>query len=206
MKNSGQKFYCTYGGPSMHPTLDAQDLLAIVPYAGRRRPELGDVILCNAPIAHGYVVHRIVARTRAGYKTRGDNCARTDSWLLPEAMIIGRVVAACRQTGQRPIHGGSVGRLRAMLCQLRRQARPALAGLLRPLTRSLCHLSPLPRDLRIYSFANRGRTDYRIMTGRKTVGVYDPAAHRWRLTLPYRLFMDETALPLPAHSHDPARQ
>lgn len=207
-QTTARKLYCAYGGPSMHPTLAPQDLLEIVPYTDARRPAAGDVILCVAPIAHRYVIHRIIAGTPAGFRTRGDNCGSDDPWLLTGREIVGRVVAAIRPTGGRPIHGGMPGRLLAARCRLRRRALLVLATLLRPLCRAIRQGSRkrLPAGCRcqLYSFGNQDRPAYRLMAGPKTIGVYDHAARRWRLRLPYRLFVDETALPPPTKSADQA--
>ena len=206
-QQSGQKLYCAYGGPSMHPTLAAQDLLEIAPYTACR-PAPGDVILCTAPVAHRYVIHRIVAGTPAGFRTRGDNCGNEDPWLLTEREIVGRVVAANRPTGCRPIHGGMPGRFLAAHCHLRRQALVVLTALLRPLFRAIRHggRKGLPPGCRcqLYRFGNQDRPAYRLMAGPKTIGVYDHAARCWRIRLPYRLFFDASALPPPENHAEPA--
>jgi len=210
-KKIAQKLFCAYFGPSMHPTLATQDLLEIAPYTVARRPEPGDVILCTAPIANLYVIHRIIASTPTGFRTRGDNSNSDDPWLLTEREIIGRVVAAYRQTGRRPVHGGTAGRLLAAHCSLRRRSLSVLIVLLRPLSRVIRHgilKARLPLQgcrFQLYSFGNRDRTDYRLMAGRKIIGVFDHTTRRWRIRLPYRLFFDESSLPLPDKIAEQAR-
>lgn len=54
---------------------------------------VGDVITYRPPESGGSVTHRIVEKTAAGLRTRGDINGAADSWTVRPAMVIGRAAA-----------------------------------------------------------------------------------------------------------------
>jgi len=190
----------SYAGSSMYPTLDATDLLEIAPCAGRAvRP--GDVILFASPEGGCAVVHRVVRVTPQGIRTRGDNAAHDDDWLLQPSEVRGRVVAAWRGRRRRMIAGGRPGwvlgrLLNARLWMDRNLSRPA-----RSLYRALACRGILARRLpaswrpRPVVFRTPGHSQLRLLLGQRVAGHYDSRRQRWVIRPLYRLLVDEAALP-----------
>ena len=116
----GESFFCALIGPSMNPTLTAQDLLEIKPFHNER-PQAGDVILFKSPENEHYVVHRIVTTGVNGIQTGGDNNSHIDPGFLKQDAIYGRVVVAHKGDKHRKIAGGFWGKLTGLSCVVRRQ-------------------------------------------------------------------------------------
>ena len=212
---------CT--GSSMNPTLQESDLLELNPYrTGRVRP--GDVVCFKSPGTGRTVVHRVVAvgsrspvagrrldggrgtvdgGPQDGIRTRGDNNRTDDPWVLQAGEIIGRVMAAQRGARRRVVHGGWRGPM--VLCcarlgrGIRRYAGPVphrlydfVAGL-GPWDR----LFPADRRPRLVRFDARHVVFLKLLSHGRTVGQYERRLHRWHVQRPFRLFVDEQALPSP---------
>jgi signal peptidase I len=115
-------------GGSMLPFLRDGDLVVIRP-APASEIRIGDV-LCYEPPAGGLCLHRVIAREKRGFVTRGDALAYVET--VPDAAVLGLVTAVERR--------GRVKRLETPAA--RRQGRliahaaPALARLL-PLARTV---------------------------------------------------------------------
>ena len=77
-------------GSSMHPAVRSGDVVTVAPIGPGPVP-VGSIVAAEAASADGLVVHRLVARTRAGVVLRGDNGAVPDG-VLPESALIGVVV------------------------------------------------------------------------------------------------------------------
>ena len=76
-------------GFSMHPFIRDQDVLTIAPFHDRA-PRMGDVAAFILPQTGRLAIHRIVGRTAAGWRLKGDNCLQADGVVAREN-IIGRV-------------------------------------------------------------------------------------------------------------------
>jgi len=190
-----------YVGPSMNPTLDARDLLEVVPY-GDRPERVGDVVFLAPPGGGKPVVHRVTGVTAAGLRTRGDNNSRTDDWILPKENVAGQVVAAIRGDRRRTIHGGLVGRCRGraahLLRGLDRIILPVLHGPYHALSRlGLDRLLPRTVRPRVAAFGAGDGVRYKVLMGQRVVGWYEHSRNAWCITRPYRLFVRESSLPLP---------
>ena len=191
-----------YTGPSMNPTLRQPDLLTVVPY-GERPVRVGDVVYFPSPEKDHAVVHRVVAITPQGLRTRGDNNRADDDHLLPPEKVMGQVVAAMDGQGVRPIAGGWRGQLTRYQVRLWRKASLAstrwLHGAYYALADAGLFRRLLPARLRprLFAFQARQRTILRLLMGRREIGHYDPARKRWHITRPYRLFVNSRHLPEP---------
>ena len=104
--------YVAYTGSSMIPIFKPGDLLQVLPYAGRQ-VRRGDVIFYSCPSESCKVVHRVADIDTHGIRTRGDNNALTDPWVVTTRQVIGYVVHAQRGRRWRRISGGYVGHLAA---------------------------------------------------------------------------------------------
>jgi hypothetical protein len=122
----------------MLPFLRDGDLVEIRP-AAVTEIGIGDVI-CYVPPSGGLCLHRVVAREKRGFVTRGDALAYVES--VPAAAVLGVVTTVERR--------GRVRRLRTPAARLRGRliARTAPA---------VAHLLPLARSLRRAARAVRPR-------------------------------------------------
>ncbi len=184
----------------MNPTLCEQDLLEVLPYV-EQPPQAGDVVLFPPPGRKQLVVHRIVRVTPQGLRTRGDSNTTDDPYTVTRRDLIGQVVAAWRVDERRQIRGGRVGLTQARLRRWLRVADRTLSRLLHPLYYALASSGLLRRLIparlrpRVVSFAVNGRKQLRLLAGRRVVGRYDPQRQEWQIRRPYRILVDETALP-----------
>jgi len=197
---TGNVFFASYVGPSMNPTLCEPEMMEIVPYESRP-PRVGDVAFFLSPGAEQPVVHRIVRVTPADITTRGDNNTREDPCLLQPRDIKGQVVAAWRGRKRREIAGGLRGRLRGRWVRLRRIPDRLISCLLRPLYHDLSRNGDiarlLPRRFRpqVVAFQVKGRDQFRLLLGKQVIGQYDDQKRQWQIQRPFRLFVNERALP-----------
>lgn len=199
--SNGEPLFFAHRGSSMNPTLHASDLLQIVPYVAKP-VRVGDVIAVAPPGKDHLVVHRVVRVTAEGVRTRGDNNAGEDDWCLPHGQVIGRVAAAWRGRRRRRIFGGAAGRLWAWLgrgcCTLARIVSAGLHPAYHLLARWGVVRRLLPRALRPCVVVFKAGEGYwlRLLLGQRVVGWYIPAWHQWHICRPFRLIVDEQALPL----------
>jgi len=197
-----------YTGTSMNPTLVEPDLLQVRPYgAGRARP--GDIVCFKSPEVDITVVHRVVSvgRRKSGdggptedIRTRGDNSASNDTWVLHAGNIIGRVTAAQRGARRREIAGGWPGLVRFGCVRLGQGVRRR-AGVVPHKLYNLAagfgffgRLLPSSLRPRLVRFDARSRVFLKLLMGRRTVGQYDDRCKEWRIRRPFRLFVDEQAI------------
>jgi hypothetical protein len=188
----------------MRPTFGEGDLLEILP-CELDAVHVGDVIAILPPHGDHLVVHRVTAVTLRGLRTRGDNNASADGWLLRSRHVIGRVVAAWRGERRRSVAGAHTGRLRGSLARwlgrLYRAASRLLSLPYRALARSrllpalMARLLPAPLRPRVVLFRAGDRRWLRLLLGRHAIGRYDPHRARWRIRRPFRVLVDERQLP-----------
>jgi hypothetical protein len=199
-RRPGAPLFFAHRGSSMHPTLHESDLLEIVS-CGDGKAQVGDVIAVAPPDADHLVVHRVVRATPEGVCTWGDNNAGADGWCLGPERVIGRVVAAWRGRRRRRILGGGAGRLWGYAVRGRRVLGRAVLGLLHPIYHVLARagivrrLVPNSFEPRVVVFRAGGQQRLRLLLGQRVVGEYVPAWGKWRFRRPFRLLVDEAALP-----------
>ncbi len=193
-----------YIGPSMNPTLSEGDMLEILPYKGGT-PRPGDVVFFRRPGGEGYIVHRIVIRSRSAILTRGDNNPQADPFLLQPADIMGRVAAARRRNRRRRISGGLRGLVRGRLLMSLRPVKRRGSFLLhepyRALAASGLFRNLLPRVLRphcVESDSLQGGKRFHLVFLGRVVGRYDKIQKAWMIRKPLKLFIDEKSLPRPS--------
>jgi hypothetical protein len=204
-----------YSGPSMNPTLRAPDLLDVVPYQGEK-PAVGDIICFTPPGDEKNVVHRIIRITGSGIRTQGDNNDSADPALIQEDRIIGRVIGATRGKHHQKIAYGTLGRFTRwrtcirksalnLLFRIFRLAKPALG-----LTRAISHFLPGRWKPRIILYSSRDTRIMRLFFGTSVAGEFNTIRGKWTIRFPFRLLVNETALPIveqpePVHPQDSAR-
>jgi hypothetical protein len=196
----GAPLFFAHRGSSMHPTLHESDLLEIELY-GDGVVRVGDVIALAPPDTDHLVVHRVVRVTPEGVCTRGDNNVDEDGWCLGSERVIGRVVAAWRGRRGRRVFGGWAGRLWAYAVRGRRILDRVVLALLRPIYHALARvaimrcLAPAFLRPRLVAFGTGEQQRLRLLLGRRIVGEYVPGWRKWRFRRPFRLLVDEAALP-----------
>jgi len=192
--------FATYHGPSMNPTLREGDLMEVLPYGGRR-PQVGDVIVFLPPTGGPSVVHRAVRATAEGVRTRGDNNAFEDTYLLQPADIQGQVVAAWRGQKRRRMASGWQGALFGPWVRQRYRLERDLADVFRPLYYALAHrgwlghLLPRRWRPRVVWFQRPEGAVPKLLLGQRQIGHWDVRLGRWNIRRPYRFLVDESSLP-----------
>jgi signal peptidase len=188
-----------YTGTSMNPTLKTGDRLNLVPY-GDDPIETGDVVVFRHWKEKYHIVHRVIAIDSRGLRTRGDNNASVDPWILKPEEVLGRIISAGRDAKILKIHGGGWGRMRAQRLRMIKKAKTGVLGLIHEpyvfLSRSgiFRRLSPLLPKIRVLTFSRPQGNELQLFMGSFMIGRYWPAKAQWRIMRPYRLIMDETVL------------
>jgi hypothetical protein len=184
----------------MNPTLREPEMMEIMPN-DNEPVRVGDVVFFLSPEVDRTVVHRIVRVTLAGISTLGDNNTQEDTYLLQPKDINGYVVAAWRGQKRRKIAGGLRGRLTGKWFRLRRILDRGVSLLLHPLYHALSHrglitwLVPAPFMPRVVVFKTHGQDQFRLLLRQRIIGRYDDLRHQWLIQRPFRLLVDERALP-----------
>ena len=189
-----------YIGPSMHPLFKAGDRLQIVSYDQRKIRE-GDVVVFISPEDGSKVVHRVISVNSDGIRTRGDNCNYEDGWGLSREHILGQVVFAQRGSKQFRVLGGPLGTSYAMAIRTGKNIDSILSSLFRPFYQRLARRGALRRWLpsgmkpQVISFKRDAGTELQLVMGRRVIGRWLPSKTGWNIRRPFRLFVDEGALP-----------
>ncbi|HQL89862.1 MAG TPA: hypothetical protein PLQ15_04620 [Syntrophales bacterium] len=187
-------------GESMRPLLRPGDRIRFAPCrAGEVRP--GDVILFVPPGRDERVVHRVVSAGPDGIRTRGDANPRADSWDIRQSNLVGRAVAIERGGRLIPVAGGLAGCLLAACIRAARRADHLASYLLNPCYRGLARLGLLralvPRAFRpqVITFERGGTREMHLILGGRIIGRRPAGARAWSIRRPFRIFVDERALP-----------
>ena len=76
-------------GRSMSPAIRDGDVVTVEAVAGAL--QIGDVVAVHEPRSNRLLVHRLVERTPAGWRTKGDALPRPDG-VVPDENVLGCVV------------------------------------------------------------------------------------------------------------------
>ena len=107
-KALGAEHVFVYTGQSMSPTFRPGQLLYVRPAAQELAP--GDVVVYRDPEQQeGYVVHRVVGRSRESLMTRGDANARRDRLPVAYGQVVGQVIQAELSGQVKAVRGGRGG-------------------------------------------------------------------------------------------------
>ena len=189
-----------YIGPSMNPTLKSGDGINVIPY-GKRKIRIGDVIVFPIPKGYHNVVHRVISIDSQGIRTRGDNNSNIDSWTLSHDGIIGHVFRVQRGNRWRSIHGGLRGLLYSLGIRANRMIDIKISSLLHPAYHWLARTGALRpwlsarMQIRVLYFNRSTGTELQLIMGRRVIGRLLPDRSQWVIRRPFRLFVDEAALP-----------
>jgi signal peptidase len=111
------------------------------------------------------------------------------------------VVSAQRGNRRRRIYGGPLGRLFAVTVRVIHAIDSRVSYLLRPVYNELAkvgisiRLLPAQMRPRVISFDRAAGKELQLLMGRWVVGRWLPGRTRWNIRRPFRLFVDEEALP-----------
>jgi hypothetical protein len=189
-----------YIGPSMNPILRPGDRLHIVSY-DFQEVRGGDVIVFIPPGGDSKVVHRVISVNSDGIRTRGDNCNHADDWVLRRENILGRVVAAQRRNRRLRVFGGLWGHLLSVAIRATKSIDSNLTSMLRPFYQWLARAGVFRRWLpsgmrpRVISFNRDAGTELQLVMGQRVIGRRLEGKTGWHIRRPFRLFVDEAALP-----------
>jgi SynChlorMet cassette protein ScmC len=189
-----------YSGPSMNPVLGAPDLLDVVPYQGKQ-PAVGDIICFTLPGDEKNVVHRIIRISGSGIQTQGDNNPSADPDLIQEGQIKGLIIGAIRGNHYQKIAHGTLGRFTRFRMRIRRFAFTLLFRIFRlakpvlVLTPAITHILPGRWKPRIVLFSSRNNRIMRLFFGASVAGEFNAKRGTWTIWFPFRLLVNETALP-----------
>jgi len=184
----------------MNPTFMAGDRLHIVPCRDEK-VRCGDVIVYISPVDGFKVVHRVISVDSNGIRTRGDSSNQVDPWILGPEHILGRVVSAQRENRRRRIFGGPLGRLFAAAVRIIHAVDSCVSFLLRPAYREFARagifnrLLPAQMRPRVLSLNRGAGKELQLVMGRRVIGRWLPGSRGWQIRRPFRLFVDEEALP-----------
>ncbi len=189
--------YFEFNGSSMLPTLKPGDKLLV---ACVGVVCVGDVVVFQL---HDklYIAHRVVSVDSRGIITRGDNVRTHDARILQPDEITGRVVSAQRGTRHRVISGGRVGILYAKILWSVKHFATIVVRLLSPAYQTLSSSGVFRRILpasvrtRVVYFKMKDGVEMQLLVGRFVIGRRMPGWAAWQLRRPFRLFIDESALP-----------
>jgi signal peptidase I len=189
-----------YTGPSMNPTLRASDILHIVPY-DHRTIRLGDVIVFMPSEGGRPISHRAVFQDARGVLTRGDNNTCVDPCVLEHSRIIGQVMFARSGDKWRRIYGGTLGRVIGNLMNVRNLIDRRLSAVLNARAHGPSRLKKVGTwimsrmQTRIVRFSASGGSELQMLLGSHLIARLPAGRDRWVIRRPFRLFIDEAALP-----------
>lgn len=93
--SQGQKFRFRVKGFSMMPFIRDGDVITAVPKRDHNYA-VGDVIAFISSLSGHLVVHRVIAKKKAGYLIRGDGIADQCDGLIPFEHVLGQIICVER--------------------------------------------------------------------------------------------------------------
>ena len=187
-------------GDSMRPLFQPGDRILFVPCSAEDVRQ-GDVIIFAAPGQVERIIHRVISAGPGGIRTKGDANSHWDSWELRQEDIIGRAVSVER--GDRVLHvvGGLAGRLLDAFIRALRKSDHHASHVLHPCYRGLARsgllrvLLPPALRPRVITFERDGQREMQLLMGERIIGRRPAGTGAWTIRRPYRIFVDEQALP-----------
>jgi SOS-response transcriptional repressor LexA len=184
----------------MKPTFRDGDGLAVEPYGGRKR-RVGDIVVFHHPEDDQIVIHRIVSVRKDAIRTRGDHNTQLDPWILEPGEIIGKVVSAWRGNRRIRVWNGLAGHIQALAFRTCVKMDDWVSCLLHPCYRWLSRKGLVRRlmggnsRIRILSLQKPEGVEYQLLFRNQPSGRRRPGSSTWEIKRPYRLLIDESALP-----------
>ena len=161
----------------------------------------GDVIIFISPGQDERIIHRVDSTGPEGIRTKGDANPFRDTGNLRQEDIVGRAVSVERNGKVTPVTSGIAGRLLAALIRAFRKSDHLASHVLNPCYRGLARsglfraLLPSAMRPRVITFERDGTREMQLVLGRRIIGRRPAGAGAWTIRRPFRLFVDEQALP-----------
>ena len=189
-----------YRGGSMRPLFRPGDRIVFVPCLVEELRR-GDVIIFIPDGQEERVVHRVVSNGPEGVRTQGDANPCRDTGEVRQEHIVGRAVSVERKVRLIPVAGGLAGRLLAACIRAFRRSDHLASHVLHPCYRGLARsgffraLLPSVLRPRVITFEREGAREMQLVLGRRIVGRRPAGTGVWIIRRPFRIFVDEEALP-----------
>lgn len=184
----------------MRPLLRPGDRIVFVPCrVGELR--CGDIIIFIPYGQKDRVVHRVVSREPEGVRTQGDANPCRDTGEVRQEQILGRAVSVEREGRLLPVRGGLAGRLSVACIRAFRKCDHLFSYALYPCYRGLARggifraILPAALRPRVVSFERGGSREMQLVLGRRVIGRRPAGTGTWTIHRPFRIFVDEKALP-----------
>lgn len=187
-------------GDSMRPLFRPGDRIVFIPCLIEELRR-GDVIIFVPDGQRERVVHRVVSTGPGGVRTRGDANPSRDPGEVRQASLVGRAVAAERGGRVVPVAGGLAGCLIACSIRAVRKADHLISHVLSPCYRGLARsglfrvILPAALRPRVVTFEREGTREMQLVLGKRVIGRRPAGAGAWTIHRPFRIFVDERALP-----------
>ena len=188
-------------GHSMSPTIRRSDLLCVSPYnSDRVRP--GDIVVFKSSGQVMATAHRALSVTAFGVRTMGDNNDSPDLDYVNPSEIIGKVVWVQRRSKLRRVRGGRLGLMIGRLMRLRRLLDRRLSRIGHPIYEWLVRHKIFIRwafcsiRTKVICFTTDGAQELQLLWGNRLIGWFAPESGTWLIKRPFRLFVDESSLPV----------
>jgi hypothetical protein len=197
-EKKGDAVFCR--GESMRPLFRPGDRVSFVSCrAGDVRQ--GDVIIFTPPGQEERVVHRVVSTGPGGIRTKGDANPYRDVWYLRQEDIVGHAVSVERGGRVITVAGGFAGRLLSAFIRAFRKSDHLASHVLNPCYRGLARsglfraLLPAALRPRVITFERDGAREMQLVIRSRIIGRRPAGADSWTIRRPFRIFVDEQALP-----------
>jgi signal peptidase I len=197
-QNNTTAVFCR--GESMRPLFRPGDRILVVACRAEDVRQ-GDVLIFIAPGQDECIIHRVVSTGPDGIRTKGDANPYRDAWGLRQEDIVGRAVSVERGSRVIPVSGGIAGCLLAALIRAVRKSDHLASHVLNPCYRGLARralfraLLPAALRSRVITFERDGAREMQLVLGRRIVGRRAVGTGVWIIRRPFRIFVDEQALP-----------
>jgi signal peptidase I len=184
----------------MRPLLRPGDRIRFVP-CRVEEVRRGDVIIFISPGQDERIIHRVDSTGPEGIRTKGDANPFRDTGNLRQEDIVGRAVSVERNGKVTPVTGGIAGRMLAALIRAFRKSDHLASHVLNPCYRGLARsglfraLLPAALRPRVITFERDGAREMQLVIRSRIIGRRPAGADSWTIRRPFRIFVDEQALP-----------
>ena len=185
----------------MGPIIKRSDILYVLPY-NKTKIQIGDIVVFKYSGQTMPTVHRVLRSNGSGITTMGDNNNSADPHSLKSTDIIGKVVSLERRSKLKRVHGGWLGSLVGRSMRLRRLLDWHVSRFAHPLYELLVRHKIFFRwqfctmRTNVVSFTRDGMNDLQLLWRGRVIGWFSPEAGAWIIKRPFRLFVDQSALPV----------
>lgn len=184
----------------MKPMLRSGDI--IFAKSSARKIQRGDIVVFSPPGEERFIIHRVVSITASGIKTRGDNNCNIDPGFLSPENVIGKVEYIQRSGKRISLLGGFWGQIYVYFLRVIFRSKASLIIILHPAYHwfsenfILRHSFTSCLKNRIFAFYRPTGTELKLFLGRHVIATLLPQAKRWQIQRPFRLFVDDSLLPV----------